>query len=115
MGFDLTRRRDSKKWTCNNSLWRFILSSAQSSGWKPIGPKFNSNVKPNSDELENYCRNDGQTVHPEDAKNMHDSLKKFIKVNNPKGIEKEIIESFLLWVQRKDQHNNNEFPGFIIN
>ena len=43
MGMDLIRRRDSIKWTCNNQLWIYILDSAKSSGWKPLGVKHQKN------------------------------------------------------------------------
>ena len=47
MGMDLVRRRDSKKWTCNNSLWRFILEAAMKEGWVPRGTEYKSINKDN--------------------------------------------------------------------
>ena len=41
--------------------------------------------------------------------------KTFINEYKPKGIEKEIIESFLEWVARRDENNSViDIPGFII-
>lgn len=114
MGMDLTRRRDSKKWTCNNALWRYILNSAMSSGWEPKGTENTLKEKSNHDP-QDYYSNNGQTITPEDAEEIHKYLEIFINRHKPKGIEKEIIESFLEWVARRDENKSIiDIPGFII-
>lgn len=114
MGMDLVRRRDSKRWTCNNALWRFILDSAKCSGWVPQGTEIRGANESNHDP-QDYYSNNGQTVNPRDAENIYNSLKEFIDEYKPKGIEKEIIGSFLEWVVRRDKkHLIIDIPGFII-
>ena len=113
MGMDLVRRRDSIKWQCSNQLWIYIIDSAQMSGWKPLGIKYQDDFDV-TDPLD-YYTNNGQTVTPEDSENLHLSLVKFIKEKNPKGIEKEIIKDLLNWlVRRNDDNSVMDIPGFII-
>ena len=114
MGMDLIRRRDSKKWTCNNSLWRFMLESAIQEGWQPKGT-VNKSINKNNHDPQDYYSNAGQTVTPEDAKEIYECLTTFVDKHNPKDIEKEIIESFLDWVVRRDEKKSIiDIPGFII-
>ena len=114
MGVDLVRRRDSKKWACNNALWRFIINSAKSEHWKPLGTrpaKSNEEVHDPTD----YLSNNSQIVTPEDAENMCLSLEKFGKQNELSKVEREIIESFLKWSKRTDENDVLiDIPGFII-
>ena len=50
-----------------------------------------------------------------DAEEICRYLKIFLKQEEPDGIEKEIIESFLEWATRKDINNSLiDIPGFII-
>ena len=35
MGINLSRLDDGKEWTCNNSLWNFILDTALAYDWTP--------------------------------------------------------------------------------
>ena len=64
---------------------------------------------------QDYYSNDGQTVTPHDAEEIYKCLKIFVNEYKPKGIEKEIIESFLEWVARRDENNSViDIPGFII-
>ena len=37
MGINLSRLDDGKEWTCNNSLWNFILDTALAYNWIPSG------------------------------------------------------------------------------
>ena len=114
MGMDLVRRRDSKKWSCNNALWRYVLNSAMRVGWEPKGTENKLKEKSKHDP-QDYYSNDGQTVTPHDAEEIYKRLKTFINEYKPKGIEKEIIESFLEWVARRDENNSViDIPGFII-
>jgi hypothetical protein len=114
MGMDLVRRRDSKKWSCNNALWRYLLDSAMSVGWEPKGTENNLKEK-NQHDSQDYCSNDGQTVTPDDAEEIYKHLKAFINKDKPRGVEKEIIDSFLEWVARRDEDKSLiDIPGFII-
>ena len=60
MGVDLVRRRDSKKWSCNNSLWRFILDSASSKGWEPHGTQEEKQISGNMTHLITVLKMDRQ-------------------------------------------------------
>ena len=114
MGMDLVRRRDSKKWSCNNSLWRFIISAAKQSGWIPLGTKIKSEDLLTQDN-QDYLSHNGQVVTPEDTQNLCENLKKYLNESKPQEIEKEIIEDFLDWAYRKDSNNNLiDIHGFII-
>jgi hypothetical protein len=114
MGMDLVRRRDSKKWTCNNSLWRFILEDAMKEGWVPRGTEYKSINKDNHDP-EDYYSNAGQTVTPSDAEEIYKCLNDYAIRHELQGIEKEIIHSFLEWLIRRDDTNSIiDIPGFII-
>ena len=37
MGINLSRLDDGEEWTCNNSLWNFILDTALANSWSPLG------------------------------------------------------------------------------
>ena len=114
MGMDLTRRRDSKKWSCNNALWRFIIDAAKQSGWIPLGTKIKSEDYVTHDN-QDYFSNNGQMVTPEDTQSLCENLEKYLNEFKPQEIEKEIIESFLDWACRKDTNNNLiDIPGFVI-
>ena len=114
MGMDLIRRRDSIKWTCNNQLWIYILDSAKSSGWKPLGVKHQKNDSNDNDPMD-YYSNDNQIVTPEDSENLNVALIKHLEEQKPKGIEKEIVEDFLLWLSRQDEEGEFvDIPGFLI-
>jgi hypothetical protein len=113
MGMDLVRRRDSIKWTCNNQLWIYILDSAESVGWKPMGVRYKAELN-GADPLDYYSHN-GQTVSPEDSENLHLSLVKFLEKEDPVGVEKYIIEDFINWVvRRNDDGTIMDIPGFLI-
>ena len=46
---------------------------------------------------------------------MYKHLKAFISKDKPRGVEKEVIESFLEWVARRDEDKSLiDIPGFII-
>jgi len=114
MGMDLVRRRDSRKWSCNNALWIFIIDSAKSAGWVPLGTK-NRLKETNDHDPQDYFSNNDQIVSPDDAEEMYIHLKKYAEENKPKEIEKEIIDSFLEWIPRRNEDNVIvDFPGFII-
>ncbi len=114
MGVDLVRRRDSKKWACNNALWRFIINSAKSENWIPLGTRPAKSNEEAHDPTD-YLSNDGQTVTPEDAKNMCLALQSFKRKNKLSKVEKEIIDSFLTWSKKSNETAVFEdVPGFII-
>ena len=114
MGMDLVRRRDSRKWSCSNALWLYLLDAAMKSGWKPSGTENKSEEKGNHD-AQDYHSDNGQIVTSSDAEQIHKCLQTFIRQHNPTGIEKEVLESFIEWVARRDENNTLvDVPGFII-
>ena len=58
MGMDLSRLEDGEKWTCSNTLWGYILESAEKGGWKPEGTskydEESDSEDPNWDEFWTY-------------------------------------------------------------
>ena len=114
MGMELIRRRDSVKWTCNNQLWIYILDSAKSSGWKPLGVRHKRNDLIENDQMD-YYTNDNQTVTPEDSENLNAALIRHLEDQKPEDIEQEIVQDFLLWLSRKDEDCKFlDIPGFLI-
>ena len=73
MGMDLSRLEDGEKWTCSNTLWGYILESAEKGGWKPEGTskydEESDSEDPNWDESD-YSTQEGQQVSDDDSKNM---------------------------------------------
>ena len=114
MGMDLVRRRDSRKWSCSNALWLYLLDAAVEAGWKPSGTENKSEEKGNRDAQDYYSQN-GQVVTSSDAEQIYECLQTFIRQHHPTGIEKEVLESFIEWVARRDENNTLvDVPGFII-
>ena len=112
MGYNLSRMDDGAEWTCNNPLWAFLLTAANRSGWQPIGTfriDDESGEEDQSWDKENYQSNDGQGVSGKDAENFAKALQSYLVKEDPEGIERKTIESFLLWVCQDDA-----FPGFEI-
>lgn len=106
MGVNLIRFDDGEEWTCNNSLWSFILESAIKEGWKPQGTyKFVEGTESlnNNWNKNDYQSNQGQGVTEEDIENMILSLKQYLNKQDSKNpIESDIIKSFINFVQSNE-------------
>ena len=102
MGMDLTRRRDSKKWSCNNALWRFIIDAAKQSGWIPLGTKIKSEdyVTHNNQD---YFSNNGQIVTPEDTESLCENLEKYLNESENDVEEALALMAFRLEIAKREE------------
>ena len=119
MAMDLFRKEDGERWTCTKPLWEYILESAEKGGYKPQGTSqydFDTGEPDDSWDSSDYVSKSGQFVHDEDAKNMGESLDKFMTKHQPTGTEKEIILSFVQWVRicKEGEEDKPYYPGFDI-
>ena len=112
MGYSLSRMDDGLEWTCNQSLWSFVLESAKEKGWQPMGTFKIDDDSGDEDPAwdgRDYHSNDGQGVQGEDSENLAKALEKYLEEESPEEIERKIILSFLEWVSLE-----GDFPGFEI-
>ena len=83
-------------------------------GWQPNGTE-NKFVAESDHDAQDYHSHNGQTVTPSDAEQIYKCLQVFISQAQPRGIEKEILESFIEWVARRDENDAIvDIPGFLI-
>ena len=116
MGIDLSRLEDAEKWSCSNTLWGYILESAEKGGWKPEGTSKLDEQTESEDanwDRTDYSTQEGQQVSDDDSKNMAEALDNYLKSNNSVDIEERIVKSFLEWV-RYDDNGELYYPGFEI-
>ena len=117
MAIDLVRKEDGERLSMSNQMWAFLLSSAETTGWKPSGTTLldeeTEEARTDWDSTD-YSSNEGQSVDVEDAEAMAEALRAFKGINKMTGSEEEsTLQGFLDWAQIDDE-GENYFPGFEI-
>jgi hypothetical protein len=105
MGINLSRLDDGKEWTCNNSLWNFILDTALAYNWIPSGTYKIDPDTENEDsswDKSDYRSNNGQLVTENDIENLINSLNQSLTKNSFDEIENNIIRDFIKFVKPEE-------------
>lgn len=105
MGINLSRLDDGEEWTCNNSLWNFILDTALANSWSPLGTFKIDPESENEDttwDKSDYRTQKGQQVIEEDVENLVKSLTNYLKADKSNNIENLTIKDFIKFVKPDD-------------
>ncbi len=105
MGINLSRLDDGEEWSCNNSLWNFILDTALANDWTPSGTYMIDPDTENEDsswDESDYRSNNGQLVTENDVENLINSLNKSLTENSFNEIENNIIRDFIKFVKPEE-------------
>jgi hypothetical protein len=117
MAIDLVRKDDRERLSMPNQMWAFLLSSAETTGWKPSGTTLmdEETEEERTDwDSTDYSSNEGQSVDEEDAEAMAVALRAFQGLNKTAGPEeKSALQQFLDFAQIDDE-GEKYYPGFEI-
>jgi len=117
MAVDLVRKDDGERLSMANQMWAFLLTSAEASGWVPMGTTLmdEETEEERADwDHTDYSSNEGQSVDEEDAEAMAVALRSFQGQNKPEGPEEAVaLQGFLDFVQIDDE-GDQYYPGFEI-